>query len=236
MEWGKTYFSTNYEDIYFALQNNINVIVLSDESEKFKRIGCKIMSALLPPMQTIEAYSSGDTNRANSSYWYYLESDYCMNIFAILNTALYAGKNILFFIPPEEYINIQLCRVLFSYMGNYGIVCGVIQNPPSGFLNSDTQFLANRLDTMYVGGYLPFERFIMEYPPINPTAMVCRRMQYELNCPELNQVGWPDVSYYCGDIIRSLRDQRLRVMEQNRTSAQPMICPVSVIPDFERRK
>ena len=49
IKWGRVFLSCNWNELSNALYNNIKVVVLDDDTEKYRRIGCNIMSMLLPP-------------------------------------------------------------------------------------------------------------------------------------------------------------------------------------------
>lgn len=235
VQWGKEYFSCDYRELSFALYNNFRVIVLDDDTQKYKRMGCVMMSMLLPPYAAVEAEINGNYDAAANIYLNHLNDTQCINIFAALSVVLYAGQNIMFFISPDEANNLQFANIFNKFKANMlGFPGGNIQYPDSGILSMNPVHIANRMDIMYGFNLVPFDRYCMDYPfDMNPNVLACNKMAYDINDQMLRSLPMPDLSYYCKDIITVVRKQHLEAMRQS-GSSKLMPFPVMFLHDMQR--
>lgn len=240
-EWGKQYFSCDYNQLSMALYNHdkFKVIVLDDDAQKYKRIGCYMMSLLLPPYQAVEAEINGDFNVAIAIYNQYLESIQCSTVFGAITRALYSGINVLIFISPDEAKNLSFAETLIKFMYTHlGFPSSNLldPNPPCGILNMDPIIVSNRMDIMYAFGYIPFDDYCDNHPDVIPLDLACARIAHDIQAPELLQLSQDDRMKACGDIVISNRNQRLEIFKQtggNLNNLAP--CPVVELHDFQRR-
>lgn len=236
IKWGNQYFCCDYSELSFALYNRMTVVALDDDGEKYSRIGCVMMSILLPPLQSIEAEINGDFQQAQLSYEQWLMGDTCSRVFAAICTALYAEKNIVLFVSPDEAKNLGFAQTINTFLLNVlGLPGGSLKYPESGILNPDPYMVSNRLDLMYAYGFIPFDRYCDEHPDVLPLDMVSARVAHDVQSPELMNMLPDDRVRCCGDIIIANREQRKELFAKTGSYGGPKIMPIVMLHDWQRR-
>lgn len=198
--WGKTFYSTDINELMAAKSMGIKTIVIDDDAPEFKRLGCVVLSILLPPFEAIDAELNGNIPASVSIYTQYLTSDIvCTQAFGAICTALYKGKDILFFISPDQAKNLNYGTILMNFMHDvFGITAGSLMYPESGILNNQIENIINRFSVMYLMGFIPFELFCMEFPiNANPNIDCCYKMisDLQLNPNQFNSQN--DMIMFC---------------------------------------
>lgn len=235
INWGNQYFCCDYSELSFALYNRMTVIALDDDKETYSRIGCIMMSILLPPLPSIEAEINGDFAQSQMIYEQWLMGDVCSRVFAAICTALYAGKNIVFFVSPDEAKNLTFANTINKFLTILGFPAGSLKNPQTGMLSLDPYAVSNRLDLMYAYGFIPFDQYCDDHPDVLPLDMVTFRIAHDIQSPELLNMHPEERVRCCGDIIITNRDQRRELFARNNNYAGPKIMPVIMLHDWQRR-
>lgn len=176
--WGRTYYSNDINELMRAQSMGIKVIVLDDDAPEYKRLGCIVLSVLLPPFSSIEAELNGDMQSATNLYLQYLSEETCTEAFATICTALYKGKDIMFFVSPDEARNLNYAYTLMNFMYNvFGFPSGSLNYPDSGIIELNPNTQINKFSIMYLMNCIPFEIFCNEYPvDVLPNINCCFKM------------------------------------------------------------
>lgn len=175
--WGRTFYSNNYAEIPIAQQNGVRVLVLDDDAENYRRMGCTVVSVLLPPFEAIEAELNGDVQTASAIYVDYLQNMVCSQVLATISAALFSGKDVMFFISPDEAKNMDFGYTFTEFIDKvFGYVPGNISFPNSGIGELNEQTLSNRLDLLYLQGYISIETYLSNYPGIIPQPLCWEKL------------------------------------------------------------
>lgn len=244
--WGATYFTSNYEELYMAQANpNFNIIIIDDDRRRYEimdpstgnyRLPDRVsfMSVLLPPFDSVSAYIDGRLLDAENIYNQYLYADYVVaqNLSAIL-AAVFYGKHLLFFIPPDEEISFDFSRVLFAYIqSNYGLRIGQISIPQSGLPMPTVYQLGAMIELMYDMGNAPFDIFVMNYPDgLMPSQFTIDKIYREgnmnddiirglLNFPSYINIAPEHVAQAMVVYIKKARDIAFRKREQQQNNQE----------------
>jgi hypothetical protein len=190
--WGKLFYSHDFQDIRIAMASHIPVMVLADDNiAQYKSLGCFIMSMLLPPYESLSLEIDGNLDAAAKSYYDYLFQPQASMCLGEIITALYVGKSVMLFVPPDEATNLKFPEILINFMSyNFGIIIGDIKNPDSAVVTfTNPQAVGNMANIMFEHDYIPFERYC-EFIPNNiiPTqqviAKIMQKFYYNFNTPE----------------------------------------------------
>ena len=206
--WGKLFYSYDFQDIRLATASHIPVMVLTDDNTaQFKSLGCFIMSILLPPYQSLSLEIDGNLDAAAKSYYDYLWQPQSLQCLGEIFTALYMGKSILLFVPPDEATNLKFPEILINFISyNFGIIAGNIKNPNSANIVFDNpQTIGAMANIMYGYGYIPFERYCEMMPNgLPPTdqviAKIMQRFCYNFRTPQ-------ECINFCMGIILDCKNQ-----------------------------
>lgn len=237
IQWGRQYFSCDYQELSMAVYNGLKVIVLDDDANKYKRIGCVMMSYLLPPYAAIEAEINQNYELAEKLYFNHLSNDNCTNIFAAILRALYGGQDIVIFISPDEVKNLDFAPILLGFLNNvFGLPNGSLKNPMTGYppvLNPE--LISNRMDIMYTYGLIPFDKYCDDHPDVLPLGCVVQRVAHDVQEPNLLNLPQDQQQRLCGDIILTNRDQRQQLFQKfGNNTAQNLAMPFYVLHDWQR--
>lgn len=205
--WGKVFYSNDINELMIAQQNDIRVVVLDDDRDKYKRIGCYPMGILLPPFDALEAELNGDFNLSRQIYFDHLQSQYCSEAFGVILTALYAGKNIMIYIASDEARNLEFSTVFLDFIATvFGIVVSTFAYPNNGGISNQPNHAANRMNVMYLTGNIPFEVYVKEYPEqIYPDMLVCQKIAFSISPEGYGMMSPQELQYYCYSYIMNCK-------------------------------
>lgn len=165
--WGKSFYSSNFNDLLNAKRMGMKVVVIDEENTReFKSMGCVVLSVLLPPFESINAELNGNAGAAKEIYInYLLNSEICKEAFATICTALFTGNDILFYVGADQDKNLTYGNTIMEFMFDmFGIPMGTIQYPPSGVLNDKNGALENRISIMFNKNLISFDTFCIQFP------------------------------------------------------------------------
>jgi len=169
--YGSAYITNNETDIPLICNNESSaVLVLTDDREQFKYSGFLTVGALLPNYEALSAEVEGRYQEAEMYYTAYLNSSTPQRLLAIIMAALHSGKDICFFIPPNESQSFRFGYMLLNYMRNvYGItiadgMCLEQGYSESPLVDMNPNYEAIRLNTMYNYGVIDITQYLLCYP------------------------------------------------------------------------
>lgn len=238
-KWGRQFYSCDYNELSFALYNKLKVIALDDNSDRYRRIGCTMMSILLPPYAAIEAELNRDFLTAQDIYRNYLLGPDPTAALAAIMTALYAELDIVLFVSPDEAKSLQFSGVLCEYlMKAFGLPCASLSSQNTyPFLSDEPCHVANRLALMYAYGYIPFDAFVDSHPFIMPLEIVIPRVAHDTQTPELMNMNRTEAIQYCGDIILTCQKHRREWYTKSHDVGKTVnfVTPIVELHDFQRK-
>lgn len=217
--WGNVFYSNDFNELMFAQQNNIRVVVLDDDRDRYKRFGCYPMGILLPPFDALDAELNGDFVGAKQIYFAHLQSQYCSEAFAAIFTALYAGKDLMFYISSDEARNLEFSKSFLEFLANvFGVIPGSITYPNTGAISNQSNHLANRLNVMYITDNIPFEVYAREYPKdLYPDLMVCQKIAYRIIPNSYGGLSPEQLQQYCYNYMISYNNAYSTARKSNLT-------------------
>jgi len=230
IKWGRVFLSCNWNELSNALYNNIKVVVLDDDTEKYRRIGCNIMSMLLPPYEAIDAECNQQFELAGQIY-----QDPIANIIA----ATYVEKDILIFVPPDEAKSLSFINVLAETLYSvYGIPCATLSDPTSNPFYDDTNLytLSNRVELMYACNIISLDTLCDCHPYTDLNPIIFPRLVYDLGYPNLEGMHPNQIQAYFNTMVFSRKDQRIELFKQDVNEIKNMIFPFVELRDFVRQQ
>jgi hypothetical protein len=240
IKWGRVFLSYNWNELSNALYNNIKVVVLDDDTEKYRRIGCNIMSMLLPPYEAIDAECNQQFELAGQIYQdYLLRSENALAPIANIIAATYVEKDILIFIPPDEAKSLSFINVLAETLYSvYGIPCATLSDPTSNPFYDDTNLytLSNRVELMYACNIISLDTLCDCHPYTDLNPIIFPRLVYDLGYPNLEGMHPNQIQAYFNTMVFSRKDQRIELFRQDVNEMKNMIFPFVELRDFVRQQ
>lgn len=240
IKWGRVFLSCNWNELSNALYNNIKVVVLDDDTEKYRRIGCNIMSMLLPPYEAIDAECNQQFELAGQIYQdYLLRSENALAPIANIIAATYVEKDILIFVPPDEAKSLSFINVLAETLYSvYGIPCATLSDPTSNPFYDDTNLytLSNRVELMYACNIISLDTLCDCHPYTDLNPIIFPRLVYDLGYPNLEGMHLNQIQAYFNTMVFSRKDQRIELFRQDVNEMKNMIFPFVELRDFVRQQ
>lgn len=240
IKWGRVFLSCNWNELSNALYNNIKVVVLDDDTEKYRRIGCNIMSMLLPPYEAIDAECNQQFELAGQIYQdYLLRSENALAPIANIIAATYVEKDILIFVPPDEAKSLSFINVLAETLYSvYGIPCATLSDPTSNPFYDDTNLytLSNRVELMYACNIISLDTLCDCHPYTDLNPIIFPRLVYDLGYPNLEGMHLNQIQAYFNTMVFSRKDQRIELFKQDVNEMKNMIFPFVELRDFVRQQ
>jgi hypothetical protein len=240
IKWGRVFLSCNWNELSNALYNNIKVVVLDDDTEKYRRIGCNIMSMLLPPYEAIDAECNQQFELAGQIYQdYILRSENALAPIANIIAATYVEKDILIFVPPDEAKSLSFINVLAETLYSvYGIPCATLSDPTSNPFYDDTNLytLSNRVELMYACNIISLDTLCDCHPYTDLNPIIFPRLVYDLGYPNLEGMHPNQIQAYFNTMVFSRKDQRIELFKQDVNEMKNMIFPFVELRDFVRQQ
>lgn len=240
IKWGRVFLSCNWNELSNALYNNIKVVVLDDDTEKYRRIGCNIMSMLLPPYEAIDAECNQQFELAGQIYQdYLLRSENALAPIANIIAATYVEKDILIFVPPDEAKSLSFINVLAETLYSvYGIPCATLSDPTSNPFYDDTNLytLSNRVELMYACNIISLDTLCDCHPYTDLNPIIFPRLVYDLGYPNLEGMHPNQIQAYFNTMVFSRKDQRIELFKQDVNEMKNMIFPFVELRDFVRQQ
>ena len=240
IKWGRVFLSCNWNELSNALYNNIKVVVLDDDTEKYRRIGCNIMSMLLPPYEAIDAECNQQFELAGQIYQdYLLRSENALAPIANIIAATYVEKDILIFVPPDEAKSLSFINVLAETLYSvYGIPCATLSDPTSNPFYDDTNLytLSNRVELMYAWNIISLDTLCDCHPYTDLNPIIFPRLVYDLGYPNLEGMHPNQIQAYFNTMVFSRKDQRIELFKQDVNEMKNMIFPFVELRDFVRQQ
>lgn len=240
IKWGRVFLSCNWNELSNALYNNIKVVVLDDDTEKYRRIGCNIMSMLLPPYEAIDAECNQQFELAGQIYQdYLLCSENALAPIANIIAATYVEKDILIFVPPDEAKSLSFINVLAETLYSvYGIPCATLSDPTSNPFYDDTNLytLSNRVELMYVCNIISLDTLCDCHPYTDLNPIIFPRLVYDLGYPNLEGMHPNQIQAYFNTMVFSRKVQRIELFKQDVNEMKNMIFPFVELRDFVRQQ
>jgi hypothetical protein len=197
--WGATYFTSNYDELYMTQTNpNFNIVIIDDDRRRYEVIEpstgkyrlpdrVSFMSVLLPPYEAMSAYIDGRILDSENIYSQYLYADYVVaQCLSAILTAVFHGKQLLFFIPADEDIAFEFSRILFGYIQSaYGLRIGRLGIPQSGIPMPTVYQMGAMIELMYDMNNANFDEFVINFPEgLIPSGFTIDKIYREGNLNE----------------------------------------------------
>ena len=194
--YGSAYITNQEADIPLICNNESSaVLVLTDDREQFKYTGFLTVGALLPNSEALSAEVEGRYQEAEAYYTAYLNTPTPQRLFAIIMAAMHSGKDICFFVPPNESQSFRFAYVLMNYMRNiFGIIIadGLCLNPgypETPLVDMNPNYEAIRLNQMYNYDVIDINQYLLCYPSgIYACQKLYRDVMIMYNIPDQNQI------------------------------------------------
>ena len=194
--YGSAYITNQETDIPLICNNESSaVLVLTDDREQFKYSGFLTVGALLPNYESLSAEVEGRYQEADMYYTMYLNSSTPQRLFAIILAAMHTGKDICFFVPPNESQSFRFAYSLMVYMRNrFGVIvadglCLQQGFPESPMVDMNPNYEAIRLNLMYNYGVIDIAQYLLCYPSnLYACDKVYKDIMMQYRIPDPNQV------------------------------------------------
>ena len=211
--WGTILFSDSAEEVKNAMANHFSIIALVDDPRGYQEYGIVTLGVLLPPADAICAEIDGNYELAERMYYDYLNTQ-CSQVLGMILAALYAGKNLMLFLPPDESMNFKFINIFAQYFAStFGITIGSSAAPT--MMASDPRTMANIANVLYSYDFIPFDHFCNLMPMGGfPSEIACAKMMQSLNYNFPG--GMEQCVQYCAQYIANEK-QQLLARQQNPT-------------------
>lgn len=154
--------------------NEINVVILDEDKDKYPEFPNVFMgSILLPPYEALLHGADGDYQMFDNIYLNYLCLEECRSFIIMLLAAyILKGKDIILYIDPENFRNIipVISNHLLNYYGISSMVLmdrnAIMSIPYNRGTNhiANPYYSANLYGLFYVYGFINDEELFMMYP------------------------------------------------------------------------
>lgn len=157
--------------------NEINVVVLDEDKDKYPEYPNVFMgSILLPPYEALLHGADGDFQMFDNIYINYLCLEECNSFIAMLLAAyILKGKDIILYIDPENFENI--IPVITNHLLNYYGVSSMVLMDKNAIMSIpynrgrieivNPYYAANLYGLFYVYGFINEAQLFMMYPDPN---------------------------------------------------------------------
>ena len=169
--YGQMFITDKIEDIQSQIANSSTAILLlvdEAEAQQFQYTGCLSVGVLLPPFESLDLEINGKQVQSDQVYYAYLNDPMRQKVFATIIAALRMGKNICFYVPHEQAMNLHFVSTFIGYVlqtFGIGIADGIgVGYNPEPFIDPNPNMVANRLNLMYMYDTIDIYSFAAEYP------------------------------------------------------------------------
>lgn len=205
---GQIYISNSISDISQGIANNYTIIALVDNGDEYRYISCVVMGNLLPPYESLSAEIDGDMQAAAQIYYQYLIGK--IPVISNIIAAMYKGKNILLFVPPDESMNFNFVNVFMMFFAEvFGIGIGTGQSQCT--ISDTPQYEAMRADTLFINSHIDFETYCSLMPSGSmPSEYACNKIMQMSN---YRFTTIQECATYCFQYINSMKRQQQTGMQ-----------------------
>ena len=183
---GRMYCTDDPGAIRDAMARGFEVISLVDVGESMNFPNCSILSNLLPPPESLQAYINGDELSGKRIYYDYLCSPGREETIVTILEVLYK-KNIdlLIYVEHDPNIEFHILEVLWEFFSRrYGFVIGEYANPNRQFviIPDRPDVVCIVADLLFVYGRISKEEYAMITPPnMIPSERACNLLLRSIN-------------------------------------------------------
>lgn len=163
-----------------AIAQGETVIPIVDNPEYFQYTNTAPLGILLPPYEVLNADTENQPDIATELYLDWLSTGTRVEAIAAIIAVLHSGRNIVFYVEPEDSMNFSYPRVFIMYMANtYGVGIGDgigLGFPVNGSIDMDPIKVMSRLELLLSQSMISINDFCIEWPietGISPSQEAC---------------------------------------------------------------